>query len=261
MREREPSHTTMTTPVVKTTLNENGVYEIVLNRPEKKNSLSPESAEEMANALAHAIANDDVKIIIFRGENGFFCAGLDLKLRQQIIKETGKDWTFGEHWKTFHKLQYSCEKPTCAVVEGGAIAGGSGLAFSCDFIYTSPKSYIWVREVEYGMAAPMNILWMTTRWSTKLSKELVVGGQRMYGEELMEKGIAVSCDPNPLESCREWANKIAKTNDLNAMVLANKMINSLTRTDDSFDALNKKLMIMSAKGGSKAPPKLNRAKM
>ena len=111
------------------------------------------------------------------------------------------------------------------------------------------------------MAAPMNILWMTTRWSTKLSKELVVGGQRMYGEELMEKGIAVSCDPNPLESCREWANKIAKTNDLNAMVLANKMINSLTRTDDTFDALNKKLMIMSAKGGSKAPPKLNRAKM
>ena len=57
----------MTTPVVKTTLNENGVYEIVLNRPEKKNSLSPELAEEMANALAHAIANDDVKIIIFRG--------------------------------------------------------------------------------------------------------------------------------------------------------------------------------------------------
>ena len=36
VREREPSHTTMTTPVVKTTLNENGVYEIVLNRPEKK---------------------------------------------------------------------------------------------------------------------------------------------------------------------------------------------------------------------------------
>ena len=166
-----------------------GIGELVLNRPERKNALSPTlvaalSAGAQCSAacsgcfflslaapctagLDELIADERVIVILIRG-NGpeptadsptarWLCSGVDLKEQQRVRKETGTDGGQGKNWARFHATMYACPKPTIGVLEGGVIAGGTGLAFACDFLITGKQARFHVAEVNFGLAAPYNV--------------------------------------------------------------------------------------------------------
>merc|ERR1711920_1081088 len=119
---------------------------------------------------------------------------------------------------------FHCEKPTVFVLEGGAIAGGSGLAFAGDFLFVEPTSFVDVAEVRLGMPAPMNIFWLTLKFGVGRAIELVVGGQRVYGEAMERKGIATHfCHNDALGAARAWAQLLAK-NSGHAMGMTKRMV-------------------------------------
>ena len=87
----------------------------------------------------------------------WLCSGVDLKEQQRVRKETGTDGGQGKNWARFHATMYACPKPTIGVLEGGVIAGGTGLAFACDFLITGKQARFHVAEVNFGLAAPYNV--------------------------------------------------------------------------------------------------------
>ena len=100
----------------------------------------------LTEGLLELIDNPDVVVILIRG-NGppptaenptarWLCSGVDLKEQARVRKETGTDGGQGVNWAKFHATMYSCPKPTIGVIEGGVIAGGTGLALACDFLIT-----------------------------------------------------------------------------------------------------------------------------
>ncbi len=184
--------------------------ELILNRPEQKNSLIGPLVKQLLSGLNELVANDKCHVILIRGAGGCFCAGLDVKA---FFSENKPDWVadFPADWLAFHAAVYSCPKPVVGALERFAIAGGSALAFSCDFLVVGEKSFIHVAEVELGMAAPINVAWLSLKYGTAKAMELAVLGERHYGQELMRLGVVTRCvdDAETLTEARKLADRLA----------------------------------------------------
>jgi enoyl-CoA hydratase/carnithine racemase len=102
------------------------VTTLIINRPDRRNALDQESADQLAAAFQEFDQDPDQKIAVLTGEGGNFCAGADLK--QMAHKAEYKAWA-GHPDGPLHK---PLSKPIIAAVSGYAVAGGLGVALYCD---------------------------------------------------------------------------------------------------------------------------------
>merc|ERR1719266_2370654 len=108
----------------------------------------------MHECLKELIASPKVKVILIYGSGEYFCSGVDLKVMANTRKKTQSDGGFRKNWMAFHIAMWNCPKPTIGVLIGGAIAGGTALALSCDFLFTGNNALFHIAEVNFGMVAP-----------------------------------------------------------------------------------------------------------
>ena len=186
------------------------VRTIVLNRPERKNSLTGPLVTALRAALAEAVADDGVHAILYRGSEGALCSGLDLK---EFRADPPPDWLpgFNREWAGFHLDMYNCPKPTVCALERYAINAGSSFALANDFIVMGETAFLHVGEVAMGMAAPMNLAWLQLRGGRTAITELALLGRRMSAEWLERRGFvhAVVPDGDVVSKARELAQELA----------------------------------------------------
>ena len=108
---------------------------IILNRPEKRNSLDEEMIEELTE-MFRTFSDDNVtKTIILSGAGGNFCSGLFLDYLQKISEyDIIQNKMDSQKFKNLLLTIYNCRKPVIAMVDGYALAGGCGIASACDII-------------------------------------------------------------------------------------------------------------------------------
>jgi enoyl-CoA hydratase/carnithine racemase len=209
-----------------------GVGELILNRPAQRNSLIGPLVNALNDGLQQLANDQDCRSIILRGNEGYFCAGLDLKA---FAEDPAPAWKahFQEDWATFHNNVFNCAKPIVGALEGFAIAGGSALAFACDYLVVGKKSFLHVAEVERGLQAPINLAWLSIRHSYALALKMAVLGQRHYGDELVALGIANSCvdDADVVAEARTLAQRLAGFNPTSVQGLKQALLNVKAPTD------------------------------
>src|SRR2546427_8804100 len=103
-----------------------GIAWAMLNRPDKRNAMSPALHYDMDDALARLETDDDVKVVVVTGEGGNFSAGQDLKkFFRELEKNPGerkKAAAAANRWR-WERL-YGFDKPTIAMVHGYCIGRG-----------------------------------------------------------------------------------------------------------------------------------------
>jgi enoyl-CoA hydratase len=185
-------------------------WELVLNREDKKNALTGPLVCELKDKLQMLLDNPECHAIIIRGAGGVFCAGLDLP---SFFGDQKPEWVseFPKNWQSFHETVYTSEKPIIGALEKYAIAAGAALALACDFLIVGNNAVLHVSEVERGILAPLNIAWLLLKWGTGRTLDLVLGGERQTGTELVNKGIAYAAvsDDRVVEKAREIADRLA----------------------------------------------------
>ena len=184
--------------------------ELVLNRPERKNSLIGPLVEELLAGLRQLEAEPEIGSILIRGAEGGFCAGLDLK---EFRAEPPPPWReeFSACWCAFHAACFDCSKPIVGALEGFAIAGGSGLALACDLLIVGDGAFLEVAEARLGMGAPMNVAWLRIKVGLTRTYEMVMAAERYYGADLVRMGLAMESVPDAevLAKARALADRLA----------------------------------------------------
>ncbi|MEM0127867.1 MAG: enoyl-CoA hydratase/isomerase family protein, partial [Thermoplasmatales archaeon] len=119
---------------------------VTINRPEKRNALSPDvlrSIETVLNELK------ETSVVVFSGSGGFFSAGGDLGVMYSADRSRGKEFSkIGN--EIMDKIE-EFEGVTIAAIEGGAYGGGLELALSCDVRVASQDSKLGLTEVNLGL--------------------------------------------------------------------------------------------------------------
>jgi enoyl-CoA hydratase len=126
---------------------------VTMNRPEKKNSLSPSMLVGMADAWVEIDTNDDIRCAILTGAGGSFCSGMDLKSRGGPVDEAVQARMAEDpdlHWKALLR-HYFLKKPLIAAVEGWAVAGGTEILQATDIRVAGEGAKFGVFEARRGL--------------------------------------------------------------------------------------------------------------
>ena len=115
---------------------DHGVLTLTLNRPDKRNALDTAAIDALAQGLARADLEREIRVVVIRGAGKDFCAGADLaellaSADRPAIENERAALALGEIFLVLRRLS----KPTVAVVHGRALAGGAGLATACDIVH------------------------------------------------------------------------------------------------------------------------------
>ncbi len=109
------------------------VRTVTLNRPKRRNAMTPEMQLELIAAMEEAVASD-CRALVLTGAGEAFCSGLDLSTLQEMKDNTGAGHRVDvERLARLFLTLYELPMPTVAAVHGAAVGGGTGLATICDF--------------------------------------------------------------------------------------------------------------------------------
>lgn len=127
---------------------EEGVLRIALNRPEKKNALSADLCNSLADAFDEAMADPAVGCILLEGRGDVFCAGMDLSDVSGPPEVMSSKTSI--HERLFSVGQRS-RKPIVAAVAGPALGGGVGLLCNAHVVVASHGCNFGLTEIRIGM--------------------------------------------------------------------------------------------------------------
>src|SRR5580698_9298949 len=128
----------------------NCILTITLNRPKRRNAMTPEMQTELIEAMEKAVSSD-ARVVVFTGAGDAFCSGLDLSVLQEMNDQPAIEYRAGaELVSRLFRTLFELPKPTIAAVHGAAIAGGSGLAMICDFTLATSVTKFAYTETRIG---------------------------------------------------------------------------------------------------------------
>jgi methylglutaconyl-CoA hydratase len=169
---------------------ENGVRTITLNRPERRNAMTPQMQEELQAAMEKAAAADSCRVIVLAGAGEAFCAGLDLSSLQEMNDKSAADHaTDAERVARLFRTMYELPKPTIAAVNGAAIAGGAGLATICDFTIAVHGAKFGYTEVKIGFVPALVAAFLTVQIGDKKARDLLLTGRLFSAEQAHRLGL------------------------------------------------------------------------
>jgi methylglutaconyl-CoA hydratase len=180
---------------------EDGVRRITLNRPERRNAMTPEMQVELIRAMEEAAASN-CRVVVFAGAGEGFCAGLDLSSLQKMNDKTAAEHTAdAERVARLFRTLYELPKPTIAMVHGAAIAGGTGLATMCDFTLATPGAKFGYTEVRIGFVPAVVSAFLILQIGEKQARDLLLTGRLFSSEEALRLGLVNEVvEPERLEA-------------------------------------------------------------
>lgn len=130
----------------------NGVTEIVLNRPDKRNAFDDVIIQQLIGALADVEADSQTRIVILRSEGKHFSAGADLGWMRRMAKNSQQENLDDSRQlaRLMERLNH-LSKPVICLVQGAAFGGAVGLAACCDIVIATEAASFCLSEVKLGL--------------------------------------------------------------------------------------------------------------
>ena len=163
---------------------------MVLARPEKKNALDRQAADDLFAALAQFEGDATIRAIHLSADGDDFCAGADLEALERTL-EAGTDVhrqdaeALGRVFLAIRALM----KPVVCSVRGRALAGGVGLATACDIVLAHEGAEFGYPEVRVGFVPAMVMTMLRRTVGEKHAADLVLTGRIINAEEAERIGL------------------------------------------------------------------------
>jgi len=214
------------------------IFEIVLNRPEKRNAISLELFDQFDDAIREANRIPDIRTVFIRGEGKAFSAGVDVSSLLLLAEKYGPHWLQRMRQIT-HEFQSvltrleRLELPTIALLHGNCLGLAMELALACDMRIAAEGTWLGLPESRLGMIPDVG---GTTRLTALVgparAKELIFTGRRIDASLAERWGIVNYVVPvdELLAKGEELAAEIALAAPL-AVGMAKRVIDGLNDID------------------------------
>ena len=187
------------------------VATVTLNRPEQRNPLSAVMLRDLAAAFQWCHDESDVRVVILTGAGRVFCAGADLSSFDGEM--TGLErYRSRDLFVDLFILMAELGKPIVGRINGHALAGGLGLACSCDILVSVDTATFGTPEINVGIWPMMIQAILSRSIPRKVLLEMEMLGDRWTATQLQSLGIINRVVPREqLDSAvKEIADQLAK---------------------------------------------------
>jgi methylglutaconyl-CoA hydratase len=210
-------------------IDQRGVANLVLNRPEVHNAFDDLMIAELLQVLASLAANDQVKVLLLSASGKNFSAGADLNwMRSMAEKDYQQNLDDADELATLmHKLD-KFPKPTIAMVQGAAFGGAVGLVACCDIAIASDTASFCLSEVKIGLIPAVISPYVMRALGERQSRRYFLTAERFSAETAQTLGLlheVVSAD-----ELQEKTNALAENllqNSPAAMSAAKALIHNI----------------------------------
>ncbi|MEJ2282701.1 MAG: crotonase/enoyl-CoA hydratase family protein [Desulfobacterales bacterium] len=181
---------------------------VTLSRPEVRNAVDRETAEELSAAFRAFESDGSARVAVFSGDRGHFCAGADLKKIADGSPNRAKPDGDGPMGPT--RMQLS--KPVIAAIAGYAVAGGLELALWCDLRVMEESAVMGVFSRRWGV--PLidgGTVRLPRLIGLSRAMDMILTGRPVNAEEALQIGLAnrVVANRSAKKAAIELAHQIA----------------------------------------------------
>ena len=216
-----------------------GIAIVAINRPEKKNTLTNDVIQGIADGIDRASRSAAVSAIVLRGVGDTFTAGYDLTARRrdwdtpygapEIDSRAGawdpvRDWQFmGNNVRRFMTI-WECPKPVLGEIRGWAIGGATDLVLCCDLLYMASDAHIgYAPSRIYG--TPTTMLWVY-RLGLEHAKQFLLTGRAIDAATAHRIGlVSTVAEPERLSAVVEEEARRFRHIPANQLALNKLLIN------------------------------------
>ncbi|HEX6228335.1 MAG TPA: enoyl-CoA hydratase-related protein [Solirubrobacterales bacterium] len=188
-----------------------GVATVTLNNPEKRNMLSGEMLVGLVESMKRARDSEEVRAVVLTGAGDkAFCAGADLGGFAVDAPLVAKHFAT-DLFLEFFRLMPRLGKPSLCAANGHVLAGGMGLALSCDLVIAKEGATFGTPEINVGAFPYMIMAIIYRNVPRKKVNEMMLLGERLSAEQAVEYGLANRVVPAEEfdEAVADWATKLA----------------------------------------------------
>ncbi len=213
-----------------------GITTIRLNRPKKKNAMSPTLHREMHAALSELRYDDETQVLVITGSGDAFCAGQDLKEyffdNKDSVKQTEEIQRISHEWR--HQILNTFPKPTIASINGYCFGGAFTIVASSDIAIAANEAKFGLSEINFG-SIPGGLVAkaIATEMNYRQMIYYSLTGEQFDGKRSVEIGFTTMSVPR--------AELEAKTLAV-ATALKGKDRHALRATKDAFKAVDIRTM-------------------
>jgi enoyl-CoA hydratase/carnithine racemase len=170
---------------------ENGIGVITLDRPDNRNSMTPELLTAFSVSLSAARADRDARCIVITGTGSCFSAGADFRAMVQL--EAAGPLPHQRSYAMYEPFLsvLDLEIPVIAALNGHAVGGGFGLALLCDLRIAATEGRYGANFVRLGLHPGLAITYLLPRLvGAATAAELLFTGRLVDGQEAQRLGLA-----------------------------------------------------------------------
>jgi len=250
----------MSKDIVITNVDERGIAEVILNRPERNNAYNGEMISELIKSFTALYENQDVRVVLLRGNGNHFQGGADL----EWLKEIGKldqEENIEVSKRTASAIRGLMEfpKPTIAMIHGGCFGGGTGIAAAADIVIASEDAIFSIAEAKWGVMAGIIIPHLNASIGVRNVRRYALTCERFDASQAKDMGLVHEiCKTGELEKtvkpiienlllCAPIALEMTKKRSLieSDLILSNEKFNELVlehsqkrMTEEAAEGLN-----------------------
>jgi enoyl-CoA hydratase/carnithine racemase len=217
-----------------------GVADVRLNRPEKRNAVDPAMFHALVTTGEQLKSAGGLRAVVLSGEGPDFCAGIDfsafnaMRDGQRMSAQVELPPADGPAQAAGQRAAYVWTElpvPVIAAVKGNALGGGLQIALGADIRIVAPDAKLGLLEVAWGLVPDMTGTQLLPELVGRdVAKELTFTARVLNGEQATKIGLATRTDLDPLGAAMKLAREIANRSP-HAVRAAKRLLNLAGKAD------------------------------
>ncbi len=194
---------------------QDGILEVVLNRPEKLNAISDAMVLGLRDAVESFSQDRKHRVLLIRANGRFFSAGMEIspEISPDVAGSTldGRAWYRRKFHTLFDELE-AIEKPVVVAHQGPCLGGALEMSLSCDFRFATPETYYSLPEIEIGaLPGSGGISRLTRVAGPHWARWLAMAGERLDAQQALACGLVHAVHPADRfeEQVRAFCSRLA----------------------------------------------------